>query len=328
MTETDRRDFLKLAFASALAAAAGTLDNVGAQAETLGAPVPFDATRPLSIAKELARGPFKAPSNGLPDPFNNLTYEQYAGIGRTPGSAIWGDGRSPFALEPLHRGFLFTTPIDLYLVEDSQAQRIVYDRSAFEFGKLELPAELPDVGFSGVRVLRGGGADGWRDAVVFQGATFFRSLARGQTYGVMARGLSIRTGDPQGEEFPLFRAIWIEKPAPSADTLVIHALLDSASLTGAFRFTLRAGDATIIDTELSLVARTAVDHIGLGSIAGAYLFGGLDHRRSDDARLNVYDVSGLQMYTGSGEWIWRPVANRTTLQASAFLDHNLKGFGL
>lgn len=328
MTDTARRDFLKLAFASALAAAGGILENVSADAETLAAPAPFDPSRPLSIAKDLARSPFKAPSASLPDPFNNLNYEQYAGISRAPGSAILGDGRFGFALEPLHRGFLFTTPIDLYLVENGQAQRIIYDRSAFEFGKLELPAELPDIGFSGVRVLRGGGSDGWRDAAIFQGATFFRSLARGQAYGVTARGLSIRTGDPQGEEFPLFRAIWIEKPTPTADTLVIHALLDSASLTGAFRFTLRAGDATIIDTELTLFARNAVDHIGLGSMAGTYLFGGLDHRRSDDARLNVYDVSGLQMYTGAGEWIWRPVANRTTLQASAFQDHNLKGFGL
>ena len=99
---------------------------------------------------------------------------------------------------------------------------------------------------------------------IFQGATFFRSLGRGQTYGVNARGLSIRTGDPQGEEFPLFRALWIEKPSPAADALVIHALLDSASLTGAFHFTLRPGDATIIDTELTLVARAAVDHLGLG----------------------------------------------------------------
>ena len=149
---------------------------------------------------------------------------------------------------------------------------------------MQLPADLGDLGFSGVRILSGGSSEGWKDAAIFQGATFFRSLARGQLYGVSARGLSIRTGDAQGEEFPLFRALWIEKPSPAADALVIHALLDSTSLTGAFRFTLHAGDATIIDTELTLFARVAVDHVGLGSMAGMYLLGGLDHRhRSDDA---------------------------------------------
>ena len=218
--------------------------------------------------------------------------------------------------------------MELNLVEGGQSQRLLYDRSLYDFGKLQLPADLGDLGFSGVRILSGGSSDGWKDAAIFQGATFFRSLARGQLYGVSARGLSIRTGDPQGEEFPLFRALWIEKPSPAADALVIHALLDSTSLTGAFRFTLHAGDATIIDTELTLFARVAVDHVGLGSMAGMYLLGGLDHRRSDDVRQNVYDVTGLQILTGAGEWIWRPVANRETLQISAFSDQNPRGFGL
>jgi glucans biosynthesis protein len=143
-----------------------------------------------------------------------------------------------------------------------------------------------------------------------------------------ARALSIRTGDAQGEEFPFFRALWIEKPSAAADALVIHALLDSASLAGGFRFTLRTGEATIIDTELTLFARAQVDHLGLGSMAGAYLFGSLDHLHSDDVRQNVHDISGLQILTGSGEWIWRPTANRTTLQISAFGDHNPHGFGM
>ena len=146
------------------------------------------------------------------------------------------------------------------------------------------PRELGDLGFSGVRILSNAGAEGWKDAAIFQGATFFRSLARGQAYGVSARALSLRTGDAQGEEFPVFRALWIEKPSPAADALVIHALLDSASVTGAFRFTLRAGDATIIDTELTLFARVAVDHLGLGSMSATYLFGPLDHFHSDDVQ--------------------------------------------
>jgi glucans biosynthesis protein len=218
--------------------------------------------------------------------------------------------------------------MDINLVDGGQSQRVVYDRSVFDFGKLSVPAELPDLGFSGVRILSGGGADGWRDTAVFQGATFFRSLARGQVYGVSARGLSIRSGDAQGEEFPLFRALWIEKPGPAADALVIHALLDSTSVTGAFRFTLRGGEATIIDTELTLFARVGVDHLGIGTMTATYLFGALDHRRPDDVRPNVYDVSGLQILNGAGEWIWRPVANRETLQISAFSDQNPRGFGL
>ena len=38
--------------------------------------------------------------------------------------------------------------------------------------------------------------------------------------------------------------------------------------------------------------------------------------------------TGLQILTGSGEWLWRPVSNRDTLQISAFSDVNPRGFGL
>jgi glucans biosynthesis protein len=110
--------------------------------------------------------------------------------------------------------------------------------------------------------------------------------------------------------------------------LVIHALLDSASVTGAFRFTLRPGEATIIDTELTIFARAAVDHFGLGAMSGIYLFGDLFHPKVDEVRPNVYEINGLQMLAGKGEWIWRPVANRETLQISAFVDQNPHGFGL
>jgi glucans biosynthesis protein len=328
MLATPRRDFLKLAFAAALSAVTTALESARASAETLGPPTPFAPENVTTLARELAKNSFKAPHANLPEPFGSLNFEQYAAIRRNLGAAIWQDSHSRFALEPLHRGFIFTAPVEIDLVEDGKSQRLIYDRSLYDFGKLQVPAELGDLGFSGVRVLSNAGGEAWKDAAIFQGATFFRSLARGQTYGVSARALSLRIGDPQGEEFPVFRALWIEKPTPAADALVIHALLDSASVTGAFRFTLRAGDATIIDTELTLFARVAVDHLGLGSMSATYLFGPLDHFHSDDVRANVYDVSGLQILTGAGEWIWRPIANRETLQISAFADKNPRGFGL
>jgi glucans biosynthesis protein len=71
-----------------------------------------------------------------------------------------------------------------------------------------------------------------------------------------------------------------------------------------------------------------VDHLGLGTMAGTYLFGPLDHMHPEDVRESVHDVGGLQILTGTGEWLWRPVANRATLQISGFADHNPRGFGM
>src|SRR3546814_7287409 len=84
------------------------------------------------------------------------------------------------------------------------------------------------------------------DMAVFQGASYFRSLGRGNLYRISARGLSIGTGGPQ-EEFPLFRTFWLEKPKPGAEAVQVHALLDSQSVTGAYHMTINPGATTVID---------------------------------------------------------------------------------
>ena len=297
MTEFPRRQFLKFALGGALAVAGEAWESAAA-AEPAGPPAAFLSDSVTTAAQNLAKSAFAAPKPDLPAPLASLTFDQYNAIRRKPGTGVWEDGAASFAVEPLPRGFLFAAPVELYLVEDGMARKLAFDPSAFDFGKLEVPKNIGDIGFSGIRIRKRGAADGWMDAAIFQGASFFRSLARGQTYGLTSRGLSIHAGDSQGEEFPFFRSLWIEKPSPAADALVIHALLDSASLTGAFRFTIRVVEATIIDTELTLFARVAVDHLGLGTMAGPYLFGPLDHLHPDDVRESARAVGGLQILTG------------------------------
>ena len=80
------------------------------------------------------------------------------------------------------------------------------------------------------------------EIAAFLGASYFRSVGRDQVYGLSARGLALKTADADGEEFPLFRAYWVEKPTSDSDSVVVHALLDSASVSGAYRFTIKPGD--------------------------------------------------------------------------------------
>src|SRR3984957_5966801 len=328
MTDRQRREFLQLAVGGALAASLAPSDSTPAAAEPLGQPVPFAADTVLKMAVELASKPFKGPdAPPLPSLFSGLTFEQYAAIRRVPGTAIWSDQKLGFSLEPLHRGFVYTTPIGISIVENGMAEKVIYDAANFDFGALKPSAPLGDLGFSGLRILKSSD-QGFEDVAIFQGATFYRARGHVQPFGLTARGLAIRTGDDPGEEFPLFREFWIEKPNPAANTLTVQALLDSASVTGAFRFTLRPADTTIIDTEMTLIARSAIDRLGLGAMAAAYLFSPLDHRRPDDVRAAAYESTGLQILTGKGEWLWRPVSNRETLQISAFTDVNPRGFGL
>ena len=326
MAEGTRRDWLRLALAGVFADALAPPALVFAQSPSESTPFSHDAV--LARARDLAKSAFKAPRGPLPDAFANLDFKQYSAIHRLPSAELWASDKLGFALDPLQRGFLFTMPVDLFVVENGEARRVAYDRAAYDFGGLQVPPDVGDIGFSGVRILRASGGEGLQDLAILQGATFLRALARGQSLGVTTRGLAIHTGDAQGEEFPVFRAFWIEKPAPAAEMLVIHALLDSNSVTGAYLLTIHAGEMTIIDAEATIFARANLDGLGIATASGAYLFGPLDRKRPDDARVAVYEIDGLQMLTGANEWLWRPAANRDTLQISSFVDKNPRGFGL
>jgi periplasmic glucans biosynthesis protein len=326
----ERRDVLKAAlgaFASGLAPSVALAQ--GPQPATPApAPAPFNRDSILALARTLAAKPYAAPPAELREPFASLTYEQFVGIKTRPGSALWTGENKGFTIEPLHRGNIFTTPVDLFIVENGAATKVAYDQNRFDYGGLKVTEKLPDLGYSGFRVLRAQPDGGEAELALFQGASFYRAVAAGQTLGVTARALSVRTADPRGEEFPMFRSFWIEKPALGDNALTIHALLDSPSLAGVYRFTLRPGEATLIDTEMTLFPRTAVDHYGLAGFAAATLFTPLDtRRRNGDLRLMATATNGIQMLTGAGEWLWRPVSNREELQFSSFVDVNPKGFG-
>ncbi|MGO8739186.1 glucan biosynthesis protein [Rhodoblastus sp.] len=321
-----RRDFLQLAGTAAAFAAAEPVSS--ARAGDLAPPSgPFNHSAVVDLAKSLAAKSFSAPSTDLPSPLSELSREAFEAIKTKPEGLIWNDKTSGFVIEPLHRGFVYNSPMQIFLVENGTARRLAYDAANFDFGALRLRAPPANLDFSGFRALLRNDRGEMRELAVFQGASFFRSKAPGQNLGVASRGLSIRTGDPRGEEFPLFRAVWIEKASVADNALTISALLDSDSVAGAYRFTLHPGDATIIDVECSLFPRASVDYYGLATMGATSLFSPLDRRGDDDVREAAEEVTGLQNYTGRGEWIWRPVANRSTLQISEFVDQNPKGFG-
>jgi periplasmic glucans biosynthesis protein len=287
----------------------------------------FDPGLVTEVARQLSRRPFSPVPNDLPDPFTNLNYDQYIAIRALPPSQIWADGRG-ISVEPLHRGFVFTNQVALFLVEDGTVRRVPYDRARFDYGRLNVPAALPDIGYSGVRLYSTSGNGHPADFAILQGATFFRALARGQNYGVVARALTLKPAETKGEEFPIFRAFWLERPAPGSNAITIHGVIDSESTSGVARMTFRPGEMTIVDVETTLFPRVNLEHVGLGGMSSTFLFGPNDKRGTDDARPAVYESGGLQMLNGQGEWLWRPLHNPETLQISAFVDTSPKGFGL
>jgi glucans biosynthesis protein len=288
---------------------------------------PFDGATVRNMARQLALQPYKPAENTLPAPFKNLDFDAYRGIRFDPEKAFWrGQGRK-FTAQFFHRGYIYPDRVNIFEVADGKATPVAYSADLFTFEKVAPPTG--DLGFAGLRIHYPLNQPGSADEVcAFLGASYFRAIAKGQGYGISARGLAIKTADPGGEEFPVFRSFWLERPAPGADIIVIHALLDSPSAAAAFRFTIRPGEDTTFDTETATYPRTDLAAAGLAPLTSMFLFDTNDHVRFDDWRAAVHDSSGLQIHTGHDEAIWRPLTNPRNLQISAFEDIGPRGFGL
>lgn len=322
--------------AGALAAAAGSLPAVAHAADPdkepalPGAGEAFEANTLVDLARARAAAPYVGPKSGdVPAVLKSLSREAYAAIHPAEGRTVWADRDLGYTLEPLLRGAIFETPVSLYVVQNGLVQPIAYDKTAYVAPGLTLPDLTAETAFSGFRLrARFGDSDPLSDFALFQGASFFRLVAQGQDFGINARALALRPADARGEEFPLFRALFIETPTPG-QPIVVHALAESESATAAFKLTLTPGrEVSTAAIDGIVFARAELDHIGLGGMQGSYLFGPLDRNRVDDLRAAAFSVEGLAIHNGYGEPIWRPVHNPEALQVSAFLDRGPKGFGL
>ena len=321
----NRRDFLQVSAALPLVASTARGLFTPAQAQ----PAPFDRSIVRQMARDAAGKPFKASDSKLPDHLNDLDYDHYRAIRFLPDRALWRAEKLPFEVQFFHRGFFYKNRVDIYEVANGQATKIAYQPENFSFG--DTPPTKPgvDLGFAGFRLHAAINKPDYYDEVcVFLGASYFRAVAKGELYGLSARGLSINTGEAKGEEFPSFKAFWIERPAANATSIVVHALLDSESAAAAYRFTIRPGETTVFDVEMAIYPRVDLKHVGLAPMTSMFFFGPNDRIDVDDFRPSVHDSDGLAIFNGRGEELWRPLSNPQDLQISTFADLNPRGFGL
>jgi glucans biosynthesis protein len=290
---------------------------------------PFSRALVIDAASALAARPYTPPPTS-PASLLDLDYDTYRQIRYDKSEAIWGQSRTRFAVELFAPGFLFRDLIDIAVVENGEVRAIVIDEQSFDTDDPLITAALVEAGkFAGFRLHYPLNRADYRDEfLVFQGASYFRGVSSGQTYGLSARGLAIDVAEPTGEEFPVFRAFWIERPAADANAIVVHATLDSPRVAGAFSFRVYPGAILTIDVTATLFPREPLDHVGIAPLTSMYLHGPADPSRRPDYRPAVHDSEGLAIVTGRGEYLWRPLTNPQSLQTSAFVDDSPAGFGL
>ncbi|MCV6585031.1 MAG: glucan biosynthesis protein G [Marinibacterium sp.] len=323
MTMLSRRAFLTASTALALA---GPLQ--ASAPETPG--VDFGPQTVRDLARDLASRPYE-PRPTVPQDWLDLTYDQYRDIRFAQGRALWTGTDKSYNVDFFAPGLYFPRTIKVWTVEDGQARPVGFDLDLFDKGKLvpKLTREDPALGYSGLRLRTDlGHPSGKTEYAVFQGASYFRAIGLGLTYGLSARGLALKTADPEGEEFPDFTQFWLEAPAPGQKNMVVHALMDSPSVTGAYRFDISPGDSAVMEVEAVLFPRTDLDNVGLAPLTSMFFFDETNRHRFDDFRPAVHDNDGLMIWNGAGEVIWRPLANPLRLQVSSFVDNGPRGFGL
>jgi glucans biosynthesis protein len=291
---------------------------------------PFDFDVLIADAKRLAAKPYTPQRSTLPAGLDKLSPEQYHAIRFDRDAAIWGKDSLPFRLELLRVGFnQLGAPVTVSTVENGAAQDLIATPAMFDMGPAAQQLGKVSLPLSGFRLVSQiNSKKVWDEFLVFQGASYFRAVAKNLLYGLSARGLAINTAEGAGEEFPAFTHFWVERPDPHATSIVIYALLESDSTTGAYRFTVSPGVQTVMDVELTLFPRADTHVVGIAPLTSMFLFDETNRGRLDDYRPEVHDSDGLQITSDSGEHIFRQLANPTKLQVSTFTTHPPQGFGL
>ena len=122
----------------------------------------------------------------------------------------------PFEVQFFHPGLFYDR-----IVDDQRGRRAAassrspFSPGLFDYGKNVFNDPMPaDLGFAGFRVHYPlNRADYLDELVVFLGASYFRSLGKGQILRpVVARAVDRHRRCRAGEEFPVFRSFWIEQP--------------------------------------------------------------------------------------------------------------------
>ncbi|HLS69575.1 MAG TPA: glucan biosynthesis protein [Kiloniellales bacterium] len=330
-----RRRLLTTAGASALAFGGGPPDSLAAEQAAphleLEEPQAFSFEGLVEQAQKLAAEDYTPRAAPAPEVVQAIDYAAHGQLRFLPRRAPHAEGPGAFPITFFHLGQFFPRPVRMHLLEGGQAREIRYRAEDFEMPEDSPARELPeDAGFAGFRFQEENGRPDWRtqDWLAFLGASYFRAIGELGQYGLSARGVAVDVAASTPEEFPDFVAFWIEVPPQPTDPAVVYALLDGPSLTGAFRFLCWRKQHVEMEVAARLFLRQDIERLGIAPLTSMFWYAEYGRRYREDWRPEVHDSDGLQLWTGGGERIWRPLNNPAEVRVSAFTDLSPRGFGL
>lgn len=282
-------------------------------------------------ARVSATRPYSAPIFPAPQVVQRIDYEAWGRIQFDPSYALDANGPGIYPATFFHLAKFFPKPVAIHVVENHRARQIIFSPRYFRRPADSAARELPQhSGFAGFRLQESRYRSDWptQDWIAFLGASYFRAIGALNQYGLSARGILIDSAEPTPEEFPDFTDFYIENARNEADPVLVYALLNGPSVSGAYRFALWRDTGVIAEVEAAIFVRKDIKRLGLAPLTSMYWFSESEKRELDDWRPEVHDSDGLALWTGTGERIWRPLINHSIPVTSSFVDFNPKGFGL
>ena len=277
-----------------------------------------------SWARSLSRFPYRPAAPSRRDLIQMIDFDAHQQIRYRQDAAI-EPGQRSYPVELFHVGRYFMEPVRVFIIQGGQSREILYNNALFTYGDATFARNLPkNTGFAGFRVMRAKGEPDW---ISFLGASYFRTTGETKQYGMSTRGLAVNIGLPEPEEFPRFSNFWIEQ-LDGQDGVMIYALLESASATGAYRIRALRETGVITDVDMVIYVRHDIQRMGIAPLTSMYWYGKPNRRDAEDWRPEIHDSDGLAIWTGRNEQIWRPLNNPAQVKVSSFFDKSPKGFGL
>lgn len=298
--------------------------------------IPFSYDWLIDHARNLSHSPYQ-PENIIPAKYSaqlkSIDYDTYMHTQYNPDYAVFRDKYSRFPITFFMVNNLNSKVIKAHIVKDGEASEI--EQSSEYFKVKGYKNQLPKIDgpvFSGFRVLASQAAlqdNPTNDWVSFLGASYFRAIGEQGEFGISARGIAVNTVQPDmDEEFPDFTEFWFESLPEQADSMLVYALLDGPSISGAYRFTLHRTKGVVMDVDSHLFIRKDIPLLGIAPLTSMYWFSKTVKAAASDWRPEVHDSEGLAIWNGQGEHLWRPLNNPLSIMTSSFIDDKPKGFGL
>jgi len=313
MSPIDRRAMIAASGAALLLPSA-----LGAQTR----PTPFSWERLVAQAQQFARAPYKEtpPYPGAA----KVDYDALHAARFRDERTLWNDLPGDTGIRFFPLSATAPQPVQIAIVERGQARPLGYDPAMFDTPAGNAVAALgKDAGFAGFRVMNAARDGDW---LSFLGASYFRAPSPQKQFGLSARAIAINTSLGK-EEFPRFTHFWLERTGDSSVT--IHALMDGASITGAYRFVSSLGpDGVRQDVTAALFPRRAIEELGLMPMTSMFWYDQANRTQGTDWRPEIHDSDLLSIASADGTAHARPLVNPSAPLVSAFAERNPKAFGL